>query len=639
MFLLFILFSNLSFSQIENKSAEVIVIGQRVSHSLENSAINVEVIDSKQIEKLAIQSISDILELSSGLDVRNRGKSGTQSDISIRGGNFNQTLIMLDGVPISDPHTGHHNMNLTINMEVIDRIEILKSGSSKSAGINSFAGVVNIITKREVENKVIVDLQGGEFGFYNIGLTLTNKYKNLNSIFYVNKDGSNGFTTNTDHQTFIAGMKSSYLMENSNYISLDLSVADRQFGANSFYSASFPDQFETTKTLNSSIKGKFGNKIVFTPSVYYRTNYDRFELFRNFNGAAEWYQDHNYHLSEVLGTSGNLSYESKIGVSSLGFDFRRENIYSNVLGENIKTPIDNIIDNTDFTKQKDRLHSTLFFENAFSNDIFLLNTGLSVFNNSDFGTYFNPGVDFAYKINKNNKLLLNFNRCVRIPTFTEIYYTGPTNIGNINLKPEIANNYEIAYNYLDEKLRINTGLFIRQGENLIDWNRPNDSTIWQSNNLTNINFYGIETDVTLNLDFESNYLNLNTILFSGLLMQSDIKENDFDSYYVLDHLNYKFNVLSLFKLFNKVAIAFDISYQKRNGNFLLFIGEDIITREYDAFFMSNIKLNYNLKDITSQDIDFSIDITNLFNESYFDLTSVPVAGRWTTLGFKYKFNY
>ncbi len=630
---------NLAISQGESSTEEVIVTGQRVSYSLENSAINVKVIDSKEIEKLAIQSISDILELSSGLDVRNRGKSGTQSDISIRGGHFNQTLIMLDGVPISDPHTGHHSMNLTINKEVIDRIEIIKGGGSKSAGINSFAGVVNIITKREVENKVSVDLQGGEFGFYNMGLTLTNKYNNLNSIFYLNKDGSNGFTTNTDHQTFTMGLKSSYLFDNSNYLSFDLSVADRQFGANSYYSASFPNQFETTKTLNTSIKGKFGKKLVFTPSVYYRTNYDRFELYRSFNGAADWYQDHNYHLSGILGTNGNLSYKSGIGVSSFGYEVRRENIYSTVLGENLNSPVDNFIDDTDFTKQKDRLNTTFFIENAYSNDKIVLNTGLSVFNNSDFGTYFNPGVDFAYKINKQNKVLINLNRSVRIPTFTEIYYTGPTNIGNINLKPEVANNYEIGYNYFNDKIRFNSGVFVRQGESLIDWNRPNDTTVWQTNNLTNINFYGIEGDFTYNINLDINNIKLYTIKFGGLVMQSDMKESGFDSYYVLDHLNYKFNLLAIFKIFNKLDITYDMSYQKRNGNFqLVTVGSQVMS-EYDAFLMSNIKLNYNLKELTTQDIDFYVDITNLFDESYFDLANVPVAGRWITVGFRYGLGY
>lgn len=630
---------SLVFSQGESSTDEVIVTGQRVSYSLENSAINVEVIDSKEIEKMAIQSISDILELSSGLDVRNRGKSGTQSDISIRGGHFNQTLIMLDGVPISDPHTGHHSMNLTINKEVIDRIEIIKGGGSKSAGINSFAGVVNIITKREVENKVSVDLQGGEFGFYNMGLTLTNKYNNLNSIFYVNKEGSNGFTTNTDHQTFTAGLKSSYLFDNSNYLSLDLSLADRQFGANSFYSASFPNQFETTKTLNTSIKGKFGDKLVFTPSVYYRTNYDRFELYRSFNGAADWYQDHNYHLSGILGTNGNLSYKSNIGVSSFGYEVRRENIYSTVLGENLNTTVDNFIDDTDFTKQKDRLNTTFFLENAYSNDKIVLNTGLSVFNNSDFGTYFNPGVDFAYKINSQNKVLINLNRSVRIPTFTEIYYTGPTNIGNINLKPEVANNYEIGYNYFNDKIRFNSGVFVRQGENLIDWNRPNDTTVWQTNNLTDINFYGIEGDFTYNINLDIDNIKIHTIKIGGLVMQSDMKESGFDSYYVLDHLNYKFNLLVIFKIFNKLDITYDMSYQKRNGNFQLVTGGSQVMSEYDAFLMSNIKLNYNLKELTKQDIDFYVDVTNLFDESYFDLANVPVAGRWATVGFRYGLGY
>ena len=82
-----------------------------------------------------------------------------------------------------------------------------------------------------------------------------------------------------------------------------------------------------------------------------------------------------------------------------------------------------------------------------------------------------------------------------------------------------------------------------------------------------------------------------------------------------------------------------MSYQKRNGNFQLVTGGSQVMSEYDAFLMSNIKLNYNLKELTSQDIDFYVDITNLFDESYFDLANVPVAGRWATVGFRYGFGY
>ena len=67
----------------------------------------VSVIDKTEIEKIAVRDINDLLDYISGIDVRQRGMYGVQADVSIRGGSFDQILVLLNGVNITDPQTGH----------------------------------------------------------------------------------------------------------------------------------------------------------------------------------------------------------------------------------------------------------------------------------------------------------------------------------------------------------------------------------------------------------------------------------------------------------------------------------------------------------------------------------------------------
>ncbi|MCK4631428.1 MAG: TonB-dependent receptor, partial [Bacteroidales bacterium] len=109
---------------------EIVVSGQR-SPSI-HSELNrvVTVIRKEQIRNAPVQSLQEILEYAVNIDVRQRGNFGVQADISIRGGSFEQTLILLNGIKINDPQTGHHNLNIPIDINSIERIEILEGPGS-----------------------------------------------------------------------------------------------------------------------------------------------------------------------------------------------------------------------------------------------------------------------------------------------------------------------------------------------------------------------------------------------------------------------------------------------------------------------------------------------------------------------------
>jgi len=153
--LLYILVSSFNtFAQSEKKEnlEEVIITSTRIDVPFSKNAKSISIISSKEIKNTTASNLTELLQSISGIDIINRGVKGTQSDINIRGGNFQQTLILIDGFKTEDPQTGHHTMNMMIPLENIERIEIIKGSSARIFGQNAFTGAINIVTKKTIEN-------------------------------------------------------------------------------------------------------------------------------------------------------------------------------------------------------------------------------------------------------------------------------------------------------------------------------------------------------------------------------------------------------------------------------------------------------------------------------------------------------
>ena len=97
-------------------------------------------------EELLLNSWMDVLRLDPSIDLRERAPNGLQTDISIRGANFGQTLILLNGIRINDAQSGHHNLDLPIPPAGIARVEVLRGSGSTLYGSDAVGGVINVIT-------------------------------------------------------------------------------------------------------------------------------------------------------------------------------------------------------------------------------------------------------------------------------------------------------------------------------------------------------------------------------------------------------------------------------------------------------------------------------------------------------------
>ncbi len=615
------------------KLEEVLVSAQRASVTYSQMARVVTIIDKKAIESAPVQSIQDLLEYVLNVDVRQRGNHGVQADVSIRGGSFDQTMILLNGVNVTDPQTGHLSLNLPVDIESIERVEVLQGPGARVYGPNAFSGAINFITGSENKNKLKVNVSAGENGFYSGSANTTIISGKLKSYVALAHKSSDGYIENTDFKNTNAFYQGKLSTE-VGLIDLQLGYNEKAYGANSFYTPEYPNQFEENKTSFASLRLTTKGKVKMTPGIYWRRSQDRFELFRS--KPATWYKNHNYHLTDVYGTNMNFAFSSNLGKTAAGVEFRSENVWSNVLGEMMKEPMKVPGESgAFFTKNHTRTNLSYFLEHNVFLDRFTFTAGVLANWNSDLDRSFSfyPGLDISFQTTENTKLYASVNKSLRMPTFTDLYYSGPRNIGNADLKPEEAITYETGLKFNTNWLNAHVSLFKREGTNMIDWIRASSKDKWQTQNITNLDIWGIEFSSNINLHklINPNFFARN-ISVKYAYMETNKSENEFISNYALDQLKHKLNVSLDHKIYKSLGVNWQFAWQDRNGSYTWFNKADLNQKEersYRPFYLIDAKMYWKKPTYTVY-----VEASNLLDKSYNDIGNITQPGRWIRAGVK-----
>tara|TARA_B100001250_G_scaffold151602_1_gene130093 strand:- start:7976 stop:9865 length:1890 start_codon:yes stop_codon:yes gene_type:complete len=599
-------------STISKDIPEVVVFGNR-AQTLENIT-NVHIISREEIENAPAQTIEDILEYAINVDIRQRGGQGVQADISMRGGTFEQVLVMLNGIKLNDPQTGHHNMDLPISINQVERIEIITGGASRIFGNYAYTGAINIITKTDMNNSV--NISSGENKFKNTSIDYHTGNKNLKQNASINLKQSDGYIVGMDYK-----IRNYYYQAKTNINELNalfnIGYTNKEFGAFSFYTPKYPDQFEITKTTFASLQFKKEGNITFENKMYWRQHNDEFILFRE---NPSWY--HNFHETNVFGMDMNIIHKTKNGSNVIGMEIRTDNIISNVLGTNLESPIE--IDSTNFFyKGASRTTTNLFGEKNIKLEGLHISTGMMINIDSKYGNEYFPGIDMSYNIADNIKGFISYNRSMRTPNYTELYYMSPTNQGNINLKPERSNNREVGLKWYTQAHSTSFTYYQRKGENMIDWILLNGDSIWRTQNLGKLTTTGYEFNSRINInELFNTKLAISALSINYAINESDTTSQGFQSAYVLDHLRSNFSLIATQNISNKIRVDWRASHQEREGGYTDFeSGEEI---EYLPFWLVSTKVSYRLSDKST----FFLEINNLLDNKYVDFGNIPQPGRW-----------
>lgn len=575
---------------------DVLVTAKKIAGLTMESSKNLTLIPKEDIERSPAENLTDLLSYYSGLDIKKRGAQGVQADISIRGGSFEQILILVDGVRVSDPQTGHNNLNLPVNLEDIERIEILKGQASSIYGPNALSGAINIITKKGKRDELLLSALAGGNGYYKGGLSLSYPVGDAANTVSISREKSQGYRYNTAFDAYTAQLNS-LLQFNSGSGRFSIGFTDKKFGANGFYSDRYPNQWEHLKTLLSSLSLNYAFKDVsVSPKFYWRNNKDNYLLDYSRPGFYS-----NLHTTNSYGLQAEASWVQGFVRLLLGGELGFDDIKSSNLGNH--------------TRQKGGFSLSAVLSPL---EDFKIAAGGFLYNYDSFGWKYWPGLDLSYQLREDLSLKASIGKSFRIPTFTELYYNSPAQKGNAMLQPEEALSYEAGLYYNHNIVSGSLSVFSRKGRSLIDWIRYSSDLPWQAENMTRINTTGIDASLSITPGGGgARILPVKKITLGYSYLSSDLKTGGYQSRYILDHLKNQLTASLMHALPFGVEMNWTFRYEDRLDQKEYFITDAKVSRRIEC-------------------CELFLEASNLFNKYYMDFSGIPMPGRWIIGGIKYK---
>ncbi len=556
---MFAVFNVFSQDSLQKKQLnEVVISASRSEKKINDVGRSISVITSDDIKKSGANSVAELLTQQEGIYVVGAGQNpGMTSSIFTRGANSNQTIILIDGIRITDPSAINNSIDLTeLSLVNIDRIEIVRGSHSTLYGSAAIGGVINIITKKSTKPGLSIDaaLTGGRFGkkTSEFGQNLHINYA-LKNGFYVAAEGMNvnvkGLNATVDTVSNPNAFKNTNV--NDGFSKLDwVGKVGYQNNKLDIYAS-----YKQTKQLADIDKKAFTDddnytidfkRSLFTYGASYKIN-DKLNL--NYIGGTSTMQRIAIDDSSKIDVSGTFDktynkaiYKGKIVSNELqaNYNVKGFNIvlgggmygeqmkantsffYYNQWGfpptyETLKTSTDSV--NPKSTTSNVFLHTDIGGE-LISEKIksFTLSGGLRISNHTIFGSNYTYEINPSVKILEGGLLYATYASGFNAPSLWQLYddtryftwdtqYTNGLTRGNKKLNPESSKTYEIGYKQHIKNITLSAAYFNTVVENVIEY-----VYLWDKN-------IGIDT---LGQNFGRDdyrgdtYINLGTMITEGV---------------------------------------------------------------------------------------------------------------------------
>jgi iron complex outermembrane receptor protein len=616
------------------------VTATRITSPLPRTGRTLVMLDSALLHSAPRPEVSEVLRGHSLVDVRQRGPFDVQTDIGIRGGTFDQALVLVDGIPMTDPQTGHHQMNVPLMATDLERVEVLHGGASRTFGGGAFSGAVNLITREPLGRHGRFSAEGGSHGSYRAQLAqeLGGAAGGVRLAAFTSH--SDGHVPNSDF-AIRGGQVSGVKRWNKLKLKGQLAGLHKRFGAQNFYSSLFPDQQEITGTWLGALelrndRGPWPWSI----RTYARRHNDQFQLFREGDGYYRYangyfirgeadtarftptffYTFHNQHRTTVGGTEAQVRRAWTAGTTAAGMHLRTEHILSNVLGEPLSAPIAVQGTREKFTRGDERQNLALHVDHRWEHGRFGLDAGYLLNLNTAFQPEHVPGADAFFRWSGRHTTYASAGRAFRQPTWTDLYYNRGGAQGSLDLRPEHADQYELGHRAHGHGWTLQVALWRRQGRDLIDWvRRPGDPVV-RAANITRVDLNGVELTASLNTTDQRGQ---GGVLYA--YQWADQQAFPFTSLYVLDHLVHN-AVLWWRQTFGSgFAAHASLTYRVRNGQYTRFA--DGMSTDYPNPLRIDLRLDRRMGPV-----GIFASVANLLDAEQMDRGNVPLPGRWLSAG-------
>ena len=592
--------------ELEIETVEVTGVKATPTRSAMSST---SVFDRKAGASAPVQTLESVLRLSPAIDLRERSGRGTQADIMIRGGSFDQTMVMLNGINFTDARTGHQSHSLPIDIDCIAGIDLIDGVS----GVGAYAGALNIRTMPLKSRYLRIEAAGGDDGYAygNLSGAVT---KGRFSLFAAGSyRRSDGYIHNTDFENYNGYLRMNYDSEKAGFFDFQAGYQNRSFGSNGFYAAYNPDQFEHTSTVLSSLRWvKSVGRFTLNSSVSYRKNFDRYDWTRG--------TPMNHHNTDNAGAEFWADCTWKGGVTSLGGDYTYNHIYSTNLGEALSRP------HGRYTHAKARSTGNLWLRHAKQWRRFDLaaSAGISL---TPYGTSALWSLSGGYTPAPGLHLGIGAFQSMRLPTFTDLYYTSPAQINNLDLTPERAVTYLFDAGYMKNSWRLSLQTYYRAGRDIIDWVwREDMGDKWHSEQTSRLDTYGIE--LSGGYTVADGFLRRVTLSYGYITTD---RNSDIIAKGAMDYMRHKAALAVEVHFLRRMSLALTASVYDRNGSYTHYPvpGDPSLSevRDYEPYFLLDGRLQWE-KGICR----LYVDATNITDSRYCDLGGIPLPGAWGTAG-------
>jgi iron complex outermembrane receptor protein len=435
------------------------------------------------------------------------------------------------------------------------------------------------------------------------------KLKNSDLLINYNRKESEGYRYNTDFKNDEFFIKSSFKIKDQK-ISAIGAFNERKFGANGFYaSPSAIDQYEETQASIFGLSTTYKkDELIIKPKLYWKRNQDMYVYLRQDPSVYR-----NLHISNKVGVEINASTPNALGNLGIGFDLSQVSLSSNNLGDRNRTML-NIFIEQKIQFQNEKIDLTPGIAITYFSDV---STRLKYQNNFFNNLFFYPGMDLGYRINQNLTLYSNIGYTYRIPTYTDLFYSSPTTLGNENLKLEKALTSELGIKYRKENFNLNMSLYLRDASDIIDYVRNNETNPWQASNIREIRTNGFELNMSYKFYLAAFLKHRINIGFSNI--NDDILETNFAfSRYALNSLKNQVTATYMFEVNEKISSTLAYKNAERTDE--------------EKYTVIDFTTTYKLEKFT-----LSIILNNILDTEYSETNLVPMPGFNTLAGIKYSF--
>jgi iron complex outermembrane receptor protein len=533
---------------------------------------------------LGSSDLSEIIDAWGIMDIKARGKYGIQNDVYIRGMGFEHNLVTIDGIPVNDPQTGHFNLDIPLTVYDWKEVNVVP-GCDVIKGNCAIGGILNITTSEIINKEFRFRTIWGEKQLNITTLSFARPGEDISFKLSIDRKSSGSYRPETDFKTGTIFSKIKINSFPSTPVML-LGWMDKDFGADSFYSSSYPHEKEHTRTWFSMITFDLsGPRGKIKPQVFYRRHEDEFVLIR---WHPEFYRNTHTTQSYLFRLPWFLNYDC--WALNSGIELAREDIKSTNLGKHLRT----------------RFSGYLSLKWPVSKKL----TDAILLRIDNYNRY-DPKISWnfltEYNLSPVMDIYLSAHQSFRVPSFTELHYSSPANRGNSDLKPERGLGFEIGAKNKGRKYSWGFSLFQLFGYHIIDWVKDNLNDPWRAKNTSYVRNRGIET-----------WLECKNLKLSYSYLDGSYKTEYEFSKYVSNYLRHNLNVEYKTKLLGFEIFA-DLNYRKPEN--------------LDDFLNLNVVVSKVLN--PHGRVFFKVD--NLFNSKQEEVPGVILSGRWFSLGMEFRF--